>query len=424
MLALVGSNAAISESNPFFIGAELEAKMTVPGGGSRTTRVPPCTPLRLADDDNGRGKNASVTFGPWRDLVLKRRLLETGERFDDFATCVAATAEYEGRTTEEQVALILNRNIAVDMPLEFALIVLGPNRPRPSGAGGPGQSEYTWYVGDRMGATCAPPTMQSVPNVALRQAPPGPLRIAASTQDGRIVDIQIVASSAKLHGDRVSFNEGMRVYEAGDKPAAFQVWLTLAEKGFVPAQYSVADMYYRGDGVEQQLAQSVTWFRSAAEGGYPPAMYHLAFLHATGEGVQRDLTTAYRWMKRAAAFGSRDGQAGLQMLEDRMTPEQIAESELTSEEWLITNPELVEYARPEYPELAKVARLESDVVLQAKILTDGTIGDVEVLSVSRPNLCFEEAAMAALRQWRYKPAMMRGIPVEVYFTVFVEFKLQ
>jgi TonB family protein len=153
-------------------------------------------------------------------------------------------------------------------------------------------------------------------------------------------------------------------------------------------------------------------------------MYHLAFLHATGEGVQRDLTTAYRWMKRAAAFGSRDGQAGLQMLEDRMTPEQIAESELTSEEWLITNPELVEYARPEYPELAKVARLESDVVLQAKILTDGTIGDVEVLSVSRPNLCFEEAAMAALRQWRYKPAMMRGIPVEVYFTVFVEFKLQ
>jgi protein TonB len=91
----------------------------------------------------------------------------------------------------------------------------------------------------------------------------------------------------------------------------------------------------------------------------------------------------------------------------------------------VTNPVLIPETRiePVYPELARVARLEGNVILQAIIGADGSVQDIEVLRCNRPNMGFEEAAIEAVQQWRYKPALQNGRPVEVYFTVFVEFKL-
>lgn len=91
----------------------------------------------------------------------------------------------------------------------------------------------------------------------------------------------------------------------------------------------------------------------------------------------------------------------------------------------VTNPILIPESKiePEYPELARVARLEGNVILQAIIHDDGTVGSVEVLRCNRPNMGFEDSAIEAVAQWRYKPALQNGKPVEVYFTVFVEFKL-
>jgi TonB family protein len=39
-------------------------------------------------------------------------------------------------------------------------------------------------------------------------------------------------------------------------------------------------------------------------------------------------------------------------------------------------------------------------------------------------LGFEEEAIEAIRQWRYEPGRQNGVPVDVYFTVVVEFVLQ
>jgi len=91
----------------------------------------------------------------------------------------------------------------------------------------------------------------------------------------------------------------------------------------------------------------------------------------------------------------------------------------------VTNPVLIQETKitPEYPELARVARLEGNVILQAIVHADGVVGDLEVLRVNRPNMGFEEAAITAVQQWMYQPATQNGKPVEVYFTVFVDFKL-
>ena len=91
----------------------------------------------------------------------------------------------------------------------------------------------------------------------------------------------------------------------------------------------------------------------------------------------------------------------------------------------VTNPVRIEqsYVKPTYPELARVARLEGQVILQAIIKKDGSVGEVSVLRCNRPNMGFEDAAVEAVRKWQYRPATQNGRPVEVYFTVFVEFKL-
>ena len=86
----------------------------------------------------------------------------------------------------------------------------------------------------------------------------------------------------------------------------------------------------------------------------------------------------------------------------------------------VTNPQLIPESKvePEYPELARVARLEGNVILQAVIHSDGSVGEIEVLRSSRPNMGFEDAAIEAVSQWEYNPALQNGRPVDVYFTVF------
>ena len=81
------------------------------------------------------------------------------------------------------------------------------------------------------------------------------------------------------------------------------------------------------------------------------------------------------------------------------------------------------YVKPDYPELARIARIEGNVVLQAVIDCHGTVDDVEVLRCTRPAFGFEEAAITAVQQWRYEPATQDGRPVSVYFTILVDFSL-
>ncbi len=92
----------------------------------------------------------------------------------------------------------------------------------------------------------------------------------------------------------------------------------------------------------------------------------------------------------------------------------------------VTNPSLIPHSKvaPVYPELARVARLSGRVIVRAVILEDGTVGEIEVLQCNRPGVGFEEAAIDAITRWRYEPARLYGEPIDVYFTVMVEFTLQ
>ena len=84
-------------------------------------------------------------------------------------------------------------------------------------------------------------------------------------------------------------------------------------------------------------------------------------------------------------------------------------------------PHKIADARPVYPEVARSARIEGTVVLEAIIDRAGRIDDVRVVR-SVPLL--DQAALDAVRQWRYTPSTLRGQPVAVLMTITVNFKLQ
>jgi TonB family protein len=92
----------------------------------------------------------------------------------------------------------------------------------------------------------------------------------------------------------------------------------------------------------------------------------------------------------------------------------------------VTNPELIPESRvqPRYPEIARKAKVAGRVILQAIVRQDGSVGEIQVLSSPGKRFGFDEAAIEAVRQWRYKPGLQNGKPVDVYFTVVVDFPLQ
>ncbi|MGB8010239.1 MAG: TonB family protein [Terriglobales bacterium] len=81
---------------------------------------------------------------------------------------------------------------------------------------------------------------------------------------------------------------------------------------------------------------------------------------------------------------------------------------------------LIRKVQPNYPQLAKQARIQGQVVLQAEISKDGTIQNLQLIS-GHPMLA--PAAIEAVKQWRYKPYLLNGEPVAVETQVVVNFSL-
>lgn len=82
---------------------------------------------------------------------------------------------------------------------------------------------------------------------------------------------------------------------------------------------------------------------------------------------------------------------------------------------------LVYRVQPEYPQIAKVMHLSGTVELQARIGTDGTVRELEVIS---GNGILARAAIEAVEQWRYQPTRLDGQPVEVETHITVTFTME
>ncbi|HLE61000.1 MAG TPA: TonB family protein [Thermoanaerobaculaceae bacterium] len=88
----------------------------------------------------------------------------------------------------------------------------------------------------------------------------------------------------------------------------------------------------------------------------------------------------------------------------------------------VVPPELINKVQPVYPEIARKARVQGVVIVEAIIDKQGNVTEGRVLRGLPMGV--SEAAVAAIGRWKYKPAILNGRPVAVYLTVTVTFTLQ
>jgi len=87
----------------------------------------------------------------------------------------------------------------------------------------------------------------------------------------------------------------------------------------------------------------------------------------------------------------------------------------------IKEPKKIRDVKPVYPDLAVQSRVSALIILEAEVDTRGYVKAVKVL---RGHPLFDDAAMEAVKQWRYQPLLLNGEPTGFVLTVTINFNLQ
>jgi TonB family protein len=122
--------------------------------------------------------------------------------------------------------------------------------------------------------------------------------------------------------------------------------------------------------------------------------------------------TAFVLLACVAAFGcSTTGYVEEHPVDNRVPP---LKDGVLLEDAVEVRPKAIREVEPDYPfRLQSV--LTGNAVVVFTVLTDGTVADAAV--VEADDVQFGEAALAAIRKWRFKPATIKGVPVECRMTM-------
>lgn len=133
-------------------------------------------------------------------------------------------------------------------------------------------------------------------------------------------------------GDAIAqFNLGV-IYENGEgvpenDAEAVKWYRKAADQGLADAQYNLGLMYSSGEGVPENDAQAVRWYRKAADQGDAMAQTNLGLMYAKGEGVPENSIRAYVWWSMAKTQGNEKAASNIDILKPQMTKQQIAEAQ-------------------------------------------------------------------------------------------------
>jgi uncharacterized protein len=105
--------------------------------------------------------------------------------------------------------------------------------------------------------------------------------------------------------------DGETAYESGDYESAFRLWRPLARNGDATAQNGIGNLYWNGQGVPQDDALAMVWYRKAAGQGYAVAQKNVGWLYEHRRGVPQDFAEAVSWYQKAADQGNVDAQTDL-----------------------------------------------------------------------------------------------------------------
>jgi hypothetical protein len=129
------------------------------------------------------------------------------------------------------------------------------------------------------------------------------------------------------------------LYESGegvpkDYAEAAKWYRKAAEQGNAEPQLYLGCSYATGRGVPKDSAEHLKWIRKAAQQGLADAQVQLGLLYEIGQEVPKDFAAAYMWMNLAATGGNKEFGELRNLLEKRMTREQLIEGQKLTEKWL------------------------------------------------------------------------------------------
>lgn len=122
----------------------------------------------------------------------------------------------------------------------------------------------------------------------------------SSLQNRHILTLALVAALIRLVVQPPTANAGFQPAscEAGGKP-----WQALAEQGEARAQFNLGACYETGQGLLQDYAEAIRWYRRAAAQGYQAAMWNLWDMYRRNQGIPSERQAAHLWLQKAAKEG-------------------------------------------------------------------------------------------------------------------------
>jgi len=88
---------------------------------------------------------------------------------------------------------------------------------------------------------------------------------------------------------------------------------------------------------------------------------------------------------------------------------------------LVKEPKRINYTAPVYPEIAKAAKISGTVIIEILVAKDGSVAAAKIL---KPLPLLDEAALEAVKHWKYEVSYLANEPVEVLMIVTVAFTLK
>ena len=161
----------------------------------------------------------------------------------------------------------------------------------------------------------------------LPQPLPAPPNQPQSACSGRTTMLGVLVDSDLIQqGVMSALGEGV----PQDDAEAVAWYRKAAEQGYAPAQSNLGFMYDEGKGVPQDDVEAIDWYRKAAEQCSAVAQFNLGVMYTSGEGVLQDDAAAVTWFREAAEQGDAQAQftLGVMYANDRGRPPNYVEAHM------------------------------------------------------------------------------------------------
>jgi localization factor PodJL len=125
----------------------------------------------------------------------------------------------------------------------------------------------------------------------------------------------ITLAQAVQQGDPIALHDhALDLLQSGEKAKGVSAMKEAARRGLVMAEYRLAKLYEKGEGVPRDIAASRSWTEKAAIGGNVKAMHDLAVFYAEGDAGPQSYAAAVEWFRQASDMGLVDSQYNLAVL--------------------------------------------------------------------------------------------------------------